>query len=317
MPANRDELATLFAEYGLDAFINTTQSILVLINEGGRLLAWNPAFDSIKQAMHDVDSLRDCLSLPSRTIFDLLLSTVTHNRSSTQGELELGQGNRLSGYTCFFYPASEGRVLVVAEPSHAVTDLENLSDVLQKTRQNLERKETELRAVLSQPREAANTDALTSLPNRHQIMVDLQAAVAFSDQYGTPLSILMLDIDFFKRINETYGHPVGDEVLRALASQLEAFVHPPELIGRYGGEEFLIVLPHTTLQTAVGHAARLCEQVRTLSIAVDGHAVAVTLSVGVAQYRTQKEDWQSCLLRADLALISAKDQGRDRWVVEE
>ena len=317
MPAKRDELTELFAEYGLDAFIQVTNSLLVLISDGGRLLAWNPAFDSVKQAMHDVSYLRDCLALSSRTIFDLLLSTVTHDRIRTQGELELGQGDRLHGYTCFFFPVSEARVLIVAEPSHSLSDLENLSEVLQKTRQHLERKETELRAALAQSREIPNTDALTSLPNRHKIMVDLQEAVAFADRFGTPLSILMVDIDHFKRINDTYGHPAGDEVLRALASQLESFVHAPELIGRYGGEEFLIVLPHTTLPSATGYAAGLCEQVRTLSTAVAGHPLSVTVSVGVAQYRAQKEDWQTCLLRADRALNSAKDQGRDRWVVDD
>lgn len=317
MPANQKELAVLFAEYGMESFIRTTDSLFVLISAGGKLLAWNPAFDSIMQDMHDVSYLRDCLALSSRTIFDLLLSTVTHDRVRTQGELELGQGNRLSGYTCFLYPVSEGRILIVAEPSHAVTDLENLSEVLQKTRQHLERKETELRAVLSQSRESGNTDALTSLPNRHQIMVDLQEAVAFSDQYGTPLSLLMLDIDYFKKINDTYGHPVGDEVLRALAAQLEGFVHPPELIGRFGGEEFLIVLPHTTIHAAAGQAAHLCEQVRTLSIAIDGQTLAITISVGIAQYHTQHEDWQTCLKRVDLALIAAKNQGRDRWVAAD
>ena len=297
--------------------MNSTHTLFVLISEGGKLLMWNPAFDSIKQAMHDVTFLRDCLSLSSRTIFDLLLSSVTHDRIRTQGELELGQGNRLSGYTCFLYPVPDRGVLFVAEPSHAASDLESLSEILQKTRQHLERKEAELRAVLSQPREVSNTDALTSLPNRRQIMLDLQEAAAFSDQYGTPLSILVLDIDHFKRINDAHGHTAGDEVLRALASQLADFIHAPGVIGRYGGEEFLIVLPHTTVKTASEYAARLCEEVRGLAIVVDDQMLSITVSLGIAQYRIKKEDWQAFLHRADQALLNAKKQGRDRWVVDD
>lgn len=315
MPAKT--LVALFSEHGLESYMNSTHTLFVLISEGGKLLDWNPAFDSIKQAMHDVTYLRDCLSLSSRTIFDLLLSSVTHDRVWTQGELELGQGNRLSGYTCFLHPVSEGRVFFVAEPSHADSDLESLSETLQKARQHLERKEAELRAVLSQPREVSNTDALTSLPNRRQIMLDLQEAAAFSDQYGTPLSILMLDIDHFKKINDVHGHVAGDEVLRALASQLADFIHAPGLIGRYGGEEFLVVLPHTTVRTAAEYAARLCEEVRGLAIVVDNQMLSITVSIGIAQYRIKKEDWQACLYRADQALVNAKRQGRDRWVVDD
>jgi diguanylate cyclase (GGDEF)-like protein len=310
-------LAALFSEHGIESYINSTHTLFALLSEGGKLLDWNPAFDSIKQAMHDVTYLRDCLSLSSRTVFDLLLSSVTHDRIQTQGELELGQGNRLSGYACFLYPVPEGRVLFVGEPSHAASDLESLSDELKRTRQRLERKAIELRAALSQPRETANTDALTSLPNRLQIMLDLQEAVAFSDQYGTPLCILILDIDHFKTINDAHGHAAGDEVLRALASQLADFVHAPGLIGRHGGEEFLIVLPHTTVKSAVEYAAQLCEEVRGLAIVVRDQMLSITVSLGIAQYRLKKEDWQAFLHRADQALTSAKRQGRDRWVLED
>ena len=128
MPAKVEELTFLFSEHALPSFLDSTHTLVALLSEGGNLLAWNPAFDSIKQELHEVNHLRDFLSLSSRTIFDLLLSTVTHDRIKAQGELDLGQGNRLSGYTCFLYPVSNRRVLFVAEPSHAVLDLETLSE---------------------------------------------------------------------------------------------------------------------------------------------------------------------------------------------
>ena len=317
MPVNRKELAALFAEYGLESYMDSTGTLIVLIGAGGRLLVWNQAFDSIKQALHDTNHLRDFLALASRPLFDLLLSTVIHDRIKTQGELDLGQGNDLSGYTCFLYPASDGHVLFVAEPSHAATDLEALSAELQKTKQYLERKETELQAVLAQSKDISSTDALTSLPNRRQILVELQEAVQFSDHYGTLLSVLMIDIDHFKRINDEHGHTVGDEILRSLAAKLRQMIRPPEMIGRYGGEEFLIVLPHVTVRSAVEQAERYCEQVRALSIAVSDQTFPITVSVGVAQHHVNKEDWQMFLNHAENALTQAKEQGRDHWMVSE
>ena len=320
MPASHEEnhrLIALFAEHGLDAYIKSTRSLLVLLSEGGKLLAWNPAFDSIRDALHDASLLRDYLSISSKTMFDLLLSNVTHDRLQTQGELDLGQENRLSGYTCFLYPVPDGRVLFVAEPTHAVSDLEVVSEELQRTKQKLERKETELQSVLAQAHEVSHTDALTFLPNRRQIMVDLQNAVTFSDRYGTPLTISMLDIDLFKNINETHGHAVGDEVLRSLAGKLRQQIRHPDSIGRYGGEEFLIVLPHSTVTSAVEQAQRLCEQARSLTVPVGDQTLSVTISLGIAQYKIQKEDWQTFLSRADRALYQAKNNGRDQWIIDE
>lgn len=320
MPANRkasNQLVSMFVEYGLEAYLNSTRTLVVLLSEGGKLLAWNPAFNSIRETLHDATLLRDFLSLSSRTMFDLLLSNVTHDRIQIQGELDLGRGNRLSGYTCFLFPVSNGRVLFVAETPHAVSDLEVVSAELQKTKQKLERKEIELQAVLAQAHEVSHTDALTFLPNRRQIMVDLQNAVTFSDRYGTPLTISMLDIDHFKNINDTHGHTVGDEVLRSLAGELRQHIRHPDTIGRYGGEEFLIVLPHSTIQAASEQAQRLYEKVRSLSIAVENQTISVTVSSGIAQYNIGKEDWQAFLSRADRALYKAKNNGRDQWVVDE
>lgn len=320
MPAKRADLNTLvslFAEHGLASFLNSTRSLVILLSEDGRLLAWNAAFDTLKQDLPDANLLRDFLSVPSRSVFDLLLSNVTHDRMAAQGELDLGQENHSSGYTCFFYLVPEKRVLFVAEPTHAVSDLETVSAELQKTKLKLERKETELQAVLVQAHEVSHTDALTFLPNRRQIMVDLQNAVTFSKRYGTPLTISMLDIDRFKDINDTHGHTAGDEVLRSLAAELRQQIRHPDTIGRYGGEEFLIVLPHSTMKAAVEQAQRLCEKVRSLEIAAGGLTLSITISIGIAQYKIDKEDWQTFLSRADRALYLAKNNGRNQWCMDE
>ena len=146
---------------------------------------------------------------------------------------------------------------------------------------------------------------------------DLQREVIFAERYGTPLAISMLDIDHFKNINDTYGHPVGDEVLRRLAAELRQHIRQPDTIGRYGGEEFLVILPHSTLKAAIEQAERLCRHIRTLLIRCNEEEISLTISIGIAQYKNHQEDWQVFLSRADAALYQAKNNGRDQWAVSE
>jgi diguanylate cyclase (GGDEF)-like protein len=139
----------------------------------------------------------------------------------------------------------------------------------------------------------------------------------FSDRVGTPLAISMVDIDHFKDINDTYGHVAGDEVLRKLAGELRDHIRHPDSIGRYGGEEFLVVLPHSTMKAGAEQSERLCRHVRSLVVPCNNADISLTISIGIAQYRTHREDWQTFLSRADAALYKAKENGRNRWVAAE
>lgn len=321
MRANRieyDLFLSLFAQYGLETFLESTRSLIILLNEEGKLLAWNRPFDSIQDGSRDSFLLRDFLSPPSRALFDLLLSTATHDRLKTQGELELSHEGHFHAYSCSLLPLpDDGSVLFMAEPAQVRTELEEVTAELQRVKQLLARKETELQSVIAQADEVSHTDSLTFIPNRRQVMIDLQNAVEFSDRYGTPLAISMLDIDHFKQINDTHGHAAGDEVLRSLANVLRQYIRHPDTVGRFGGEEFLLVLPHSTMKAASDQADRLCEKLRSLSISLGEQVVKVTISIGIAQYKIHKEDWQSLLNRADAALYEAKKRGRDRWVISE
>jgi diguanylate cyclase (GGDEF)-like protein len=196
-------------------------------------------------------------------------------------------------------------------------EFQQLESELQRAKRSLEIKEIELKAVLAQAHEVSNIDALTFLPNRRKIIVSLQEEVIRSNRYGTPLSISILDIDHFKKINDTYGHTTGDEALRNLAARLREQIRHPDIIGRYGGEEFLIVLPNSEAEAAAEQASRLCQHVRTMEVESNDQTLFVTISVGVAQYRIGQENWEQFLNRADAALYQAKDEGRDRWVVAE
>jgi diguanylate cyclase (GGDEF)-like protein len=311
------ELAALFAQYGVEPFLEETSLLVALLDKDGSLLSWNLAFDSLQATHPDQTHLKGFLSPASEVLLDRLLSAALHKRIRTKGGLEFVGEERRDNYMCLFVPLSEQRVLMIAELVTLASALEVVTAELQRTKRILTVKETELKAVLAQANEVSHTDALTFLPNRRQIIKDFQNEVIFSDRYGTPLSISMLDIDHFKRINDTYGHTTGDDVLRTLGSELREHIRYPDTIGRYGGEEFLIVLPHSSLKAASEQAERLCRHVRSLRIRSGEQEIAVTVSIGIAQYKIQKEDWEAFLSRADAALYQAKHSGRDQWAVSE
>jgi diguanylate cyclase (GGDEF)-like protein len=196
-------------------------------------------------------------------------------------------------------------------------DFQYMESELKRAKRALEIKEIELKAVLAQAHEIKNTDVLTYLPNRRKIIVDLQEEVIRSTRYGTPLAISLVDIDHFKKINDTHGHLTGDEVLRNLAARLSGQIRSPDTLGRYGGEEFLIVLPNSEVKAAVEQASRLCQYIRGMQVESNDHVLSITISIGVAQYKIGNENWEQFLHRADTAMYAAKNNGRDQWSVAE
>jgi diguanylate cyclase (GGDEF)-like protein len=203
-----------------------------------------------------------------------------------------------------------------AEVERLHLELEAAKKELETLKRIIRVKEIELSAVLAQAEEVSHVDALTCLPNRRQVIKQLQNEVFRAERYHTRLSVSMIDIDHFKRINDSYGHTVGDQVLFQLANILQDNVRGPDTAGRYGGEEFLVVLPNTSLREAAEQAARLCKHIRETDINI-GEVIRMTISIGVAEYRHGQENWQKFLSRADMALYQAKNSGRDRWAVSE
>lgn len=160
----------------------------------------------------------------------------------------------------------------------------------------------------------AMQDELTGLTNRRSILGTLDQQLAMARRNGQPLSLLMLDLDHFKRVNDSFGHLAGDAVLRQVAAGIASRLRAQDVAGRYGGEEFLVILPGTTIDGAV----QLAEELRT-SIAAgrieigDGHAITITISIGVSGgVPAAGQRVEDLIDGADRALYSAKENGRDR-----
>jgi diguanylate cyclase (GGDEF)-like protein len=158
------------------------------------------------------------------------------------------------------------------------------------------------------------TDPLTGLANRRRLMARLEEEVARARRYKTPLSVVMIDIDHFKQVNDTHGHAMGDEVLRNIGAMLKASVRATDLAARYGGEEFTLVLSHTDIPAAVQAAECLREKFARLEHRLDGIAVKKTASMGVSGGDGQGEipHAENLLKHADEALYRAKQGGRNR-----
>ncbi len=171
-----------------------------------------------------------------------------------------------------------------------------------------ERANGNLQSTLQQLNHMVGTDLLTGLWSRRRMEEALANEVERHQRYGQPLSLLFLDIDFFKQVNDQFGHPMGDQVLATVALQMQLEQRATDTMARWGGEEFVVVCPNTTLDTAIGLAQRMRERVGTYGFPNVGH---VTLSIGVAQYKTP-ESWRDWLKRADEALLVAKGHGRNR-----
>ncbi len=189
-----------------------------------------------------------------------------------------------------------------------------LQEQLAAQRQHAVHLNAELTVLNARLERMARTDSLTDLPNRRSLLERLDLHWAESERYNRPLSCIMIDIDHFKRINDTYGHAAGDAVLQAVARNLQSAVRSVDLAARFGGEEFCIVCPETPL----AGAANLAERIRML---IEEHrfgadeAIPVTASLGVASRRPAYASAEHLVSAADAMLYKAKGAGRNQvWL---
>ena len=160
----------------------------------------------------------------------------------------------------------------------------------------------------------ARTDVLTGLNNRRSFFENAKIAEDQSRRYDHHYSTIMLDIDFFKSINDNYGHAVGDKVIIAVAAAINDCTRISDISGRIGGEEFAIILPESSSTSAVNMAERLRHAISAISIPFKETAVTLTASFGVAECLTDNQSIDDVIAQADKALYQAKQQGRDRVI---
>lgn len=217
-----------------------------------------------------------------------------------------------------------GRVITF----HDVSELRKLVDEMNRKNEALHERNLELITIqeelfrLNQKLEQmAVTDALTGCFNRRYLMQQLEHEVLLNVRYRIPFSVFLFDIDFFKQINDRYGHLIGDEVIRSTADIVRAKLRRTDILARYGGEEFTVYLPHTNREQAELLADRIMHAVGSNFVLAGNERVQVTISMGVVsetcddfQVDNPKEYLRDLFSRADAALYKAKNEGRNRVV---
>jgi diguanylate cyclase (GGDEF)-like protein len=159
----------------------------------------------------------------------------------------------------------------------------------------------------------AELDHLTGLLNRRAFNRDAQKKRDEIKRYGSSAYLLLLDIDFFKKVNDTYGHLAGDEVLRSVAKTLAARFRSTDTVGRYGGEEFCVLMPAIGEASAISIAEDIRKSIEQLSVRFEDKTIRVTISIGMAEM-TPDQDMAALIADADAALYKAKETGRNRVV---
>jgi diguanylate cyclase (GGDEF)-like protein len=314
------KLNSALVALGFDPIVTHMASLVVLVEADGSLVDWNPSFGAQKEHVPEATNLFDFIAPDQRSKLKRLFRPSQGGMRQGHIDFPNKQGGAPGRYSCLVFALPENLFLVVAEIAEGkgafLKENRLLKKQLSEANLIIKKKEVELKAVLAQADEITHIDTLTYLYNRKQILKLLEIEVHRSDRYKSPLSISMIDIDHFKRINDTLGHTQGDKVLVQLAKMLRRDVREADSLGRYGGEEFLMLLPNTGLNAATEQGSRLCKHVREAEFEI-GKDVHLTISIGIAEYRMGKESWMDLLNRADRAMYIAKNAGRDRWAISD
>ncbi|MBI5953504.1 MAG: GGDEF domain-containing protein [Chloroflexi bacterium] len=319
-----EQLSDLISANHFGEILKQIRTMVALVGRDGSLVSWNPAFGDYKEKSLQAGNLQECFPEKERTKIDDALKA--NQRDHFVAELGIDDEEKTVFYNCSLIPLDNERLIFIAERLDSDTSLQEIVQRLNRqvkmfqvesesAKKIARNKQAEVDAIVAQADELSNMDVLTFLPNRRLIIKALKDEISRVERYTGPFSISVVDVDHFKKVNDIYGNLVGDEVLKHVAYQLRDHIRHPDLVGRYGGEEFLILLPSTNAGEAAEQAARLCKFVREAQVQVNAQLLKVTVSIGVAQYMPGIDTWDTLLNRADAAMYEAKNKGRDRWAV--
>lgn len=297
-----------------DYVVDSGRLLVLEVGRDGRIMSANSAFRSRYAGFADVRG-----------------EPITRFFSDEDGPLDIEPGEACEkavarvfrasadGERCLFhaYPL-DGHTLLIGEVAdgsdhEVVARMGNLTLDMSRLVRDLRRANRDLARANALNEELARTDGLTGLANRRYFLERLDAVVAQAQSRQHRLSIVMIDLDHFKRVNDTYGHAAGDRVLVAFADLLRALVRAADLPGRLGGEEFGVYMLDTSLDVAMKVGERLRVQIRGLRPLADDYQPSA--SIGAAEWR-QGEDAESLMQRADAAMYRAKQNGRNQVVAD-
>lgn len=313
------DLVSALEEFGLPGFLRELNSVLIaLLDRDGRVLAGNCGFLRLMAPTAAPDRARDARNLLINPRLEDV-RTATPYRGGTlllyRGVLDIaGENGRSRSLQGHIYRWGEDRLLVAAE--FDVEGLEmlgatvlRLNEELAETQRRLLRADRELKRNESVIQELMNTDPLTGVGNRRRLNEALAAEIERSRRHAHPFCLLIADLDHFKNVNEQHGYAAGDEVLRSFAVLLREHSRQSDQVARFGGEEFVLLLPDTVLESAVAFAERIRQRLEWQPITP--RSGRITASFGVAML-AENEKGEELLQRADLALHRSKREGRNR-----
>lgn len=268
------------------------QAIQVLVNDA------STGHAEREQARKDLDTL--------------VRDQIADIRSVVTGSGDLGElGSSVSEHLTLIVRAMEK---YQTEERSREQRLSEKLEMLQARLNEMEQEASQARQIIEEHKRRATHDGLTGLPNRDAYQQRLDEELTRKARYGGPLTMVIADVDHFKRINDNYGHLAGDKVLQLLAKAMRKSIRDVDFIGRYGGEEFVMLMPETNAEEALAAMEKLRTKVENSPFNFRKERVPITMSFGISEFNSM-EDGETVFERADKALYQAKAEGRNRCIV--
>lgn len=287
-------------EARLKSMSEASLDALIMINKKGLITFWNPAAEKMfgygSQEVMGED-IHNVIARPDDT---------EKAKKGLQNFSLTGQGPVLNSSLELKAVHKNGQIFPV-ELSVAAFNVNGEWFAVGSVRDITERKVQEKKLL-----ELATTDTLTGISNRRHFMEQADLLLKRAIRYKSPISVMMLDLDYFKNVNDTYGHDAGDKVLQTVSQIIKETLRETDLFGRIGGEEFAALFPESSSEAAVKTAERLRQAIKEEIISYDRLEISVTASIGICSFRSDHETLEQLLKKADHALYEAKQQGRNQ-----
>lgn len=253
------------------------------------------------------EETRACVLDAIETLMNQDVATVSKE------EVNLGPDGEKRWMVWVYFPIKDrnGQIVAFQSVGRDITARKRTEQALQQANDELEKRLGEIQALQERLLEQAIHDVLTGLFNRRYLQEALDREIASAERGHYPIGVMMLDLDHFKKVNDTYGHKGGDLILQAVGNVLRGETRRMDMACRLGGEEFVVVMPGATLEDTLQRAEDLRQKIEALRVAYNGKIMNVTTSIGVSTYPAHGQTMDELLHRADEALYLAKDSGRN------